>query len=779
MENKKKPEQKGFKKEEIVLKHLEKKFPLRKESSIDFKKIFHCLFIGNGASLLYSLSVLSVIYGLVGILTPLFCVKNVLKDKLICIGTLQGYEILLVLAAIVPFVKKKITKDSVSLIIFIAMFLVVGAITLDTISNDGYMLSKVIGISWLAFAGGKIFMMKKSLKMKFHPLLVSGLMTLLLWNYLASPVIAEYHLSIAPTSTNIPFDLWEFWRMCWLMFLFSGLLIWFYSVSAPNIKSINESNNSTPFLHSSKMTWIFTGILYIASMYHQRVLCYVYDIPYHIADFLPALIILIFICAETVWIYRTKYFNKAIKLKENGLSKNEKNNKSKSKHAVFWLKTGCITEKILYGIPLVLIIILCSAKSDFSVGTYWYDIFWNPIFMLICCSALLIYDLLHFKRSYLIYHLIVYFFVFILICGASYGFPQTFNWKLSGMIVIFFLIILGLLRKNIYIAMAGLLLGVSGIFYLTGAVPNQKAIKINELPAFLSACSAIIIFFYLIIKEKFPRKAAVFGITVFCLFIMFCYDGKSGIDAYRITAGLFTALIGIVLIKRLNDLPCGITMQFPILIYGITKIEKMNYWDFIILGFIMLFMGGLYSIYKDLIEKNVKQVFCAYRIKFLKNPKKKNDPVILMIPIIALILILIWSFFTSIGIARESARKISCTSNLKCIGLSLRMYSNVYDEAYPHLDGAAGLDLLRSEGFLENAHVFICPSTEIEAEYPLKKLTEANTSYCFRGGLTEASSVDSALAWDKPNNHDKYGNILYVDGHVKGYAGADWMDNIK
>ena len=31
------------------------------------------------------------------------------------------------------------------------------------------------------------------------------------------------------------------------------------------------------------------------------------------------------------------------------------------------------------------------------------------------------------------------------------------------------------------------------------------------------------------------------------------------------------------------------------------------------------------------------------------------------------------------------------------------------------------------------------------------------------------------ILWDKPNTHDKYGNVLFVDGHVKGYAGANWM----
>lgn len=126
----------------------------------------------------------------------------------------------------------------------------------------------------------------------------------------------------------------------------------------------------------------------------------------------------------------------------------------------------------------------------------------------------------------------------------------------------------------------------------------------------------------------------------------------------------------------------------------------------------------------------------------------------------------------ALSMARESARKISCTNNLKQLGLSMRMYSNVFDEKYPNIDGAAGLDLLRSEGFLENPAVYVCPSTSDKKAKPGEKLTEDTVSYVYFGGFTEADSVDIPLAFDKIGNHEKYVNILFVDGHVKGYAGS-------
>ena len=157
-------------------------------------RIFSGLFIGNGASIFYSLSVFCVIYGLVGIMTPLLAAKNVLFDKLICVGTLQGYEILLLAAAVIPFVKKKITNDSISLVVFIALFLVVGAVTLDTVSTDGFTLSAGIGTILLIIAVGKLYVMRRSLNIKVSGLLRVGLIILIAWNYLASPVMARYLL---------------------------------------------------------------------------------------------------------------------------------------------------------------------------------------------------------------------------------------------------------------------------------------------------------------------------------------------------------------------------------------------------------------------------------------------------------------------------------------------------------------------------------------------------------------------------------------------------------
>ena len=124
--------------------------------------------------------------------------------------------------------------------------------------------------------------------------------------------------------------------------------------------------------------------------------------------------------------------------------------------------------------------------------------------------------------------------------------------------------------------------------------------------------------------------------------------------------------------------------------------------------------------------------------------------------------------------ARGKAREIQCMNNLKQIGLCLRMYSNVYDEQFPPYDGARGLDVLRSSGFLDAPKVFVCPSTDTKPAVRGVPFPEKTVDYVYIGGLSEADPPNSPIAYDKPENHSDSGNVLFVDGHVKKYTGKEW-----
>jgi len=125
----------------------------------------------------------------------------------------------------------------------------------------------------------------------------------------------------------------------------------------------------------------------------------------------------------------------------------------------------------------------------------------------------------------------------------------------------------------------------------------------------------------------------------------------------------------------------------------------------------------------------------------------------------------------------ERSYRISCFSNLKQIGLAIRQYAIDNGGFLPCASNGANFELLRSSGYLTDYKIFVCPSSKAKIPKEGSALKEENVSYLYFGaGLTSNDSPDSAIACDKPGNHEKYGNALFLDGHAQGCPGTKWME---
>ena len=175
--------------------------------------------------------------------------------------------------------------------------------------------------------------------------------------------------------------------------------------------------------------------------------------------------------------------------------------------------------------------------------------------------------------------------------------------------------------------------------------------------------------------------------------------------------------------------------------------------------------------------------------------------------------------------AREKARRISCASNLKQIGLAAKMYAGDFSEKFPctkdyYKASAAATNggwttasegyhngpsatLLMSQNYNTDYKTFVCPSGTLNGIKPASNklgntnatdyilqavantIAETNFGYSFIAGMNENDSPDSGMAFDCGNeiasakpNHDKFGNVCFVDGSVRQYAGDNWQSNI-
>lgn len=87
-----------------------------------------------------------------------------------------------------------------------------------------------------------------------------------------------------------------------------------------------------------------------------------------------------------------------------------------------------------------------------------------------------------------------------------------------------------------------------------------------------------------------------------------------------------------------------------------------------------------------------------------------------LLVVVSIVALLIGITIPSLGVARESARRSKCLSNLKSIGTSFQLYLNDYDDIFPHVS-----PLQSQPGGGNDPAFFDVLSAYIDAPIPYKK----------------------------------------------------------
>lgn len=125
-----------------------------------------------------------------------------------------------------------------------------------------------------------------------------------------------------------------------------------------------------------------------------------------------------------------------------------------------------------------------------------------------------------------------------------------------------------------------------------------------------------------------------------------------------------------------------------------------------------------------------------------------------------LFFVFLWLLFaiSMTGRARERAKRISCTSNLKQIHIALEQYAGDYEGFLP-----PDLKTLQESGYLTDFEVFRCPSRlRPNAEF---------SDYLYFGKDRKLKAPPFLLVRDRDKNHPGvYWNNLFSDGQIQSGA---------
>jgi prepilin-type N-terminal cleavage/methylation domain-containing protein/prepilin-type processing-associated H-X9-DG protein len=180
-----------------------------------------------------------------------------------------------------------------------------------------------------------------------------------------------------------------------------------------------------------------------------------------------------------------------------------------------------------------------------------------------------------------------------------------------------------------------------------------------------------------------------------------------------------------------------------------------------------------------------------------------------LLVVIGIIAVMIGILLPALAKSREQARKVTCQSNLRQLGLGMHFYAQGNAGRLPNSNVPAtnGYDWVNTNfvlrmlnaDFVRSPALFHCPSDDDDAPKAIATADfvspdSARVSYDFfsvywmpvYGPKVARVKAEAPLAWDlnggvgtppagTNRNHDvRGGNVLYADGHVAWADARDW-----
>jgi len=511
----------------------------------------------TGGSILYCLSAVLIVYGIVKLMGPVLSGEGVLKDALPCILTLHLYELAL-LGVLVLIVSRKVVDDAISIVILMALFLVGTSMALGSVTDKGLAACFYIGLVSIVLAFGKFHVVRRYVRIPFRVLSLVGLVGLVAINYLG-PVLMARSVALEPAQEPARRDLWLF---LWLSVLIAAgiVLIEALREKSPQQK---QGNDRIPFLQTSAMVYVFALIVVIASGIHQYAMAFAFALERVLGDFVPVTTVAAFLLLEV---------------------------------SRRWSKRFGITEIVISCVPLATMLLAIEQKSvlassEFGPGLLFYPPVWFGL------TALAIAGLWWYHR-WKPFGFVAFAYVLgvILTAGFSPEYPHDLNFYACMGTLVVAMILYGLFIRSPYVCLAGIIFLCSGLSLLDSFSKFAESYQVTKAGGLAGVFGLGSVVLYLLFGSRLHKVVRI--ISALCL-VGFMFDYLQDYTHLRyliILAG--TGLLVAGLWYRTRDILVISILLVPSLVRLYILAKRLAYWRFVILSFLVLGAGTFVSLLK-------------------------------------------------------------------------------------------------------------------------------------------------------------------------------------
>jgi len=521
------------------------------------REAWRAFFSLTGGSPVYCMSAMSIVYGIASILGPSLAKADFLREALPCLGALNLYELALmaVLAGIVA--GRRVMDDAISLVVLVALFLAGTGITLTAVADSAARVALWIGVGCVLLAAGKLVTLRRVVGLGFSNLVFGACLALLAWFFLAGAMFGT-RLGGAPGASAERGP----WLWSWVVVLAAGTALLVDAVRRRDDQS-SPTDKRAPFLRQPVMVWVFGLLLLIAAVVHQNVLAYIFDVPTHFGDYLPAINL---ICLFLV------QFSLSLR--------------KRADEAVYLLSLA----------PLggaVVTVINGGCVSGPSGVLQWG---WHPAVLLATTGGLLFWIARLNRVKELRWISAGYAFgVLLLARPVNQLAAVNLNWQLAGGLLTVTLFVTGIMRRKPAICFAAVVVGALGVFTAETCRDLVCRVGLAEPSAFAGIVGLGSMVLALFFGTATPPAVILTGAVGL---MITAFHFVTGAPSWRdvVLVVVLLGLMGAVWWRTRHAGVLILAVPLPFRIWVV--FSELASWSFVLLGFLLLFGGGAMSWWK-------------------------------------------------------------------------------------------------------------------------------------------------------------------------------------